>query len=87
MLCSSYGAKTMKNKRERYIYLLPQTRSQEVEYSLFIMVTKVESLEGMEITPVAPRRSFPLQSLISQAFRVSMFRRRSFSRPAGGPFL
>jgi hypothetical protein len=31
------------------------------------MVTKVESLEGMEITPAAPRRSFPLQSSISQA--------------------
>jgi hypothetical protein len=28
---------------------------------------KIESLEGMEITPAAPRRSFPLQSSISQA--------------------
>jgi hypothetical protein len=35
--------------------------------SLFIMVTKVESSEGMEITPAAPRRSFPIRSLISQA--------------------
>jgi hypothetical protein len=34
---------------------------------LFIMVTKVESLEGMEITPAAPRWSFHLQSLISLA--------------------
>jgi hypothetical protein len=31
------------------------------------MVMKVELLEGMEITSEAPRQSFPLQSLISQA--------------------
>jgi hypothetical protein len=43
-----------------------------VDYYLFIMVMKVESLEGMEITSAAPRRSFPLQSLISQA-SVSCF--------------
>jgi hypothetical protein len=43
-----------------------------MDYSLFIIVTKVESLEGMEITPAAPRQSFPLQSSISQAF-VSCF--------------
>jgi hypothetical protein len=46
---------------------MPQTHSPEVDYSLFIMVTKVESSEGMEITPVEPRWSFPLWSLISQA--------------------
>jgi hypothetical protein len=43
-----------------------------MDYSPFIMATTVESLEGMEITPVAPRQSFPPQSLISQA-SVSCF--------------
>jgi hypothetical protein len=43
-----------------------------VDYSPVIMVTKVESLEGMEITPAVLRRSFPLQSSISQA-SVSCF--------------
>jgi hypothetical protein len=50
MLCSSYGTKTIKNKRERYI-----------------MVTNVESSEGMEITPTTPHRSFPLWSSIFMA--------------------
>jgi hypothetical protein len=36
-----------------------------MDYSLFIMVMKVESLEGMEITPAVPRQSFSLQSSIS----------------------
>jgi hypothetical protein len=31
-----------------------------MDYSLFIIVTKVESLEGMEITPAAPQQSFSL---------------------------
>jgi hypothetical protein len=31
-----------------------------VDYSLFIMVMKVESSEGMEITLAAPHWSFPL---------------------------
>jgi hypothetical protein len=43
-----------------------------VDYSLFIMETKVESLEGMEITLAAPHWSFPLQYSISQA-SVSCF--------------
>jgi hypothetical protein len=66
MLCSSYGAKTMKNKKEIQL-ATATTRSPEVDYSLFIMVMKVESSEGMEKTPAAPRRSFPLQSSISLA--------------------
>jgi hypothetical protein len=36
------------------------------------MATKEESLEGMEITPAAPHRSFPYQSSISHA-SVSCF--------------
>ena len=38
--------------------LLPQTHSPEVDYSLFIMETVEKSLEKMETTPAAPRRSF-----------------------------
>jgi hypothetical protein len=36
-----------------------------VDYSLFIMVAKVESLERVEITPAAPRWSFPPPIFVS----------------------
>ena len=49
----------MKNKRERYIVLLPQTRSPEVDYSFFIMETVEMVLEEKETTPAGLRRSFP----------------------------
>ena len=39
--------------------LLPQTHSPEVDYSLFMMVMVEMSMEKMETTPAAPRRSFP----------------------------
>ena len=39
--------------------LLPQTHSPGVDYSLFIMETVEKSLEKVETTPAAPRRSFP----------------------------
>jgi hypothetical protein len=65
MLCSLYGANTMKNKREIQ-WLLPQTHSPKVDYSLFIMVMKVESLERVEITPAAPHRIFSPLIFVSQ---------------------
>ena len=49
----------MKLKRGEIRKLLPQTHSPEVYYSLFIMETVEKSLEKMETTPAAPRRSFP----------------------------
>ena len=49
----------MKLKREEIHKLLPQTHSPEVDYSLFIMETVEKSLEKVETTPAAPRRSFP----------------------------
>ena len=39
--------------------LLSQTHSPGVDYSFFIMETVEKSLEKMETTPAAPRRSFP----------------------------
>ena len=39
--------------------LLPQTHSSEVDYSLFMMEMVEMSMEKMETTPAAPRRSFP----------------------------
>ena len=39
--------------------LLLQTHSPGVVYSLFIMEPVEKSLEEMETTPAAPRRSFP----------------------------
>ena len=39
--------------------LLPETHSPGVDYSLFIMETVEKSLEKVETTPPAPRRSFP----------------------------
>ena len=49
----------MKNKRERYIVLLPQTHSPEVDYSFFIMEAVEMVLEEMETSPAGLRRSFP----------------------------
>jgi hypothetical protein len=49
----------VKLKRGEIHKLLPQTHSPEVDYSLFIMETVEKSMEKMETTPAAPRRSFP----------------------------
>jgi hypothetical protein len=37
--------------RERWIKLLPQTRSSEVDYSLLIMTGMVKTLERSEVQP------------------------------------
>ena len=68
--------------------LLPQTHSPAVDYSFFIMETVEKSMEEMETTPAAPRRSFPLQSTAPiLCFGVSVFRRRSPLENVGGLFL
>ena len=75
----------MKNKRERYIVLLPQTHSPEVDYS-FIMETVEMVLEKKETTPAGLRRSFPppiccLLASISGFSRVRLL----FPKNVGGP--
>jgi hypothetical protein len=51
---------SIKNKRE--IKLLLQTHYPEVDYSLFIMVIMVGTLEKEEIPPAAAPAELPLQS-------------------------
>ena len=47
------------NPRGEIHKLLPQTHSPGVDYSLFIMESMEMSLEEVETSPAAPRRSFP----------------------------
>ena len=61
---------------------------QGVDYSPFIMETVEKSLEKIETTPAALRRSFPLQSAAPDLrFRVSVLWRRFFQRKLGDLFL
>jgi hypothetical protein len=48
--------------RERWIKLLPQTRSSEVNYSLLIMTGMVKTLERSEVQPDMAPMTFPLKS-------------------------
>ena len=54
--------------------LFPQTHSPEVDYSLFMMETVEMSMEKKEISPAAPRRSFP-PPICSSLVSVSGFSR------------
>ena len=68
--------------------MLPQTHSPEVDYSLFIMETVEKSMEKMETTPAAPRRSFPPPICSSRSlFRGFVFLRRSLPKAVEGLFL
>jgi hypothetical protein len=59
--------------RERYIKLLPQTHSPEVDYSDFIMVAMLLMLEKLEKRPGTALAAFPLLIFIGSA-SVSWFR-------------
>ena len=61
---------------------------QGVDYSPFIMEMVEKSLEKMETTPAAPRRSFPPPICSSRSlFRGFVFLRRSLPKAVGGLFL
>ena len=68
--------------------LLPQTHSQEVDYSLFIMETVEMSMEKKETSPAGLRRSFtpPICNLLVS---VSCFSRVAAlsSKNVGGLFI
>jgi len=78
----------VKLKRGEIHKLLPQTHSPEVDYSLFIMETVEKSMEKMETTPAAPRRSFPPPICSSWSpFRCFCVCAALLPENVGGPFL
>jgi hypothetical protein len=59
--------------REKYIKLLPQTHSAEVDYSLFIMVMLVQMLEKVRSLQWWLWWSFTLQLIFAGSCSVSVF--------------
>ena len=74
--------------RERYIKLLLQTHSPEVDYSLLIMVMRLLDLGGVEISPVAaPEESSPPMVADSGWISVFLIYAPPPSRDASGTFI
>jgi hypothetical protein len=74
--------------RERYIKLLPQTQSPEVDYSLFIMVTMLVMSERLEKQLGMALAAFPLQSLqVQPLFHGFVFLHHLLMRTPWGVFL
>jgi len=73
--------------QEREIHkLLPQTHSPGVDYSLFIMESMEMSLEEVETSPAAPRRSFP-PPIYSSCSLFRCFCGAPFRRASGTIFI
>ena len=74
--------------RERYIKLLLQTHSLEVDYSLLIMVMRLLDLGGVEISPVAaPEESSPHMVADSGSISVFLIYAPPPSRDMSGTFI
>ena len=79
-------------EREREIKLLPQTRSPEVDYSLFIMDAVMMMLEKVEMQPGAAPAAFPSpifvgSDSVSWFLCFSAFSSPSFRECLGGVYI